>query len=205
MIAGVGVDVRDVEQQQRVGAFDDLGDELCLAHLVLGVGEERRDAFERERDVELGLDAADVSHHHVDGGARARQRRQVADLETTRPHERDVLTDERRARDGGRPDEVRDAIDVEALGVTEPELHPVRDDGDAALAQLPQGWRHAVHDGFGDHFDPRQARLGGEDVRDLGAPSDADARRHRRGRCGPCCVGRRDAHVSHDAAPTGVA
>ena len=52
---------------------------------------------------------------------------------------------------------------------------------------------------------PQQQRVGGEDVRDLGAPSDADARRHRRGRCGPCCVGRRDAHVSHDAAPTGVA
>ena len=192
VVARVRVDVGDVEQQHRIGAFDDLGDELRLGQLVLGPREDGRDGFEGDRDVELGLHALDVGDHDVDRLPRARQRQEVSCLDASGAHERDVLADERRPRDAGRVGEVGDAVRVESFGVAEAEAHAVRDDGDTVVTQPTQGRWHTVHDALGDDLDPAQVRQPREQGRDLLTPADADAGGH-----GQARGGRRRRHDEH--------
>ena len=106
MVVRVGVEVGEVEQQQRAGALDELADERRLVHLRLGPLDERRDVLERERHGERLLGDRDVLGDDLQRRARARHRQQVAGLAPVGAHERDVLADERRV------DALRDRVEV---------------------------------------------------------------------------------------------
>ena len=92
-----------------------------------GGGGRYRDRFQRERDVQLGLDLAHMRGQDVQRRAAAGQRQQVPGLPATRAHERDVLAHQRRIERRCAGGEMGDPHGVERLRTPQGEPHPVRD------------------------------------------------------------------------------
>ena len=97
VIAGIRVNVFDVEQQQDIRLFQHLGQELGLVQLGIRSLEQGGDVLEGERHGQGRLGLPDVGHHDLQGFPGTRQRQQVPRLDAPGPHESQVFADQRSA------------------------------------------------------------------------------------------------------------
>ncbi|KIF70958.1 hypothetical protein HY68_23970 [Streptomyces sp. AcH 505] len=178
----VGVQIGDVDQQPDAGALHQFGEELALAHLLVGPADQRGDVLHCERHRQRVLGDAHVLAEHPQRVLRARHRQQMTGLQAGRsgqraagPDERDVLGDQRRAERLRPFGEVGQPPRIGPVGAAEPERDAVRDDGDAPLAQSDERVRQMVGaEVLGDRLDPVDPVQRLDGVRDLRAPADAD-------------------------------
>ena len=137
-VAGVGVHVGDVQQQQRAGAVEDLGEELRLGQLVVGPVEQRGDRLQRERHRQLGLRLRRRWRppRRAPPGVRGTGSRCPTSRRPARTNAMCSLTSgaSSSSAHGG---EVGDPGGVERLGAAEREPDAVRDHRDAPLHAGP--------------------------------------------------------------------
>jgi hypothetical protein len=93
-----GVQVGDVDQQQRPRTVGDLGQELPLGQLLVGPGQQRRDVLQRQRqrqrERQLVLGDPDVLGEDGERVPGPGHRQQMPGVPCTGPGEGDVLADQ---------------------------------------------------------------------------------------------------------------
>ena len=177
------MDVREVEQQQRVRAVEDLAEERRLVHLGVRPVEQRRDVLDGEWDVEHRLRRANVGHEHVELFARSRHGQQVSRLEPPAADERDVLAHERRVRRGAPTSrDVSRGRGRAARALPSDNEMPCGIDAQAALAQRVDRARERVRraDVLRDDFDEAEILASLDEMRDLRTPANAEPERRDR-------------------------
>jgi len=84
MVARVRMDIREIEQQMRTRLLEDLSEKRCFVHLRARPLDERRDVLDGEWHREQSLGRANVAYECTQLLTRARDRKQVPRLHTTR-------------------------------------------------------------------------------------------------------------------------
>src|SRR5262249_7136069 len=120
----------------------------------------------------------DVSRDDADRFARARELCEVADVDAAGARECDMLGDDIRAQLAGERREPPRAIEIDALGAAERELHAVGHDGpdlgDRRSFAPARALRVA---GLGDDLDEVDGRRRGDEIRcELATKAEPDAR-----------------------------
>lgn len=152
--------------------------ERRLVHLVVGPQHRPRDVLEQQRHVgQHATHLRDVARDDPDRLAGARQLRQVTDVDATGAGERHVLGDHPGAQLARQCPETSRAVEVDAIGAAERQLHAMRHDGpdlgDRACLAPALTLRVA---GLGDDLDEVDGGRRGDEIGgELGAKAEPDA------------------------------
>jgi uncharacterized protein (TIGR02118 family) len=118
MVAGVGVQVRHVQQQQCLGAVQQLGQERGLVQLGCWPLQQRSDMLKGERNRKVGLGQPDVGGQNLQRLPGAGNRQQMPGVQPAGPDEGHVLADQRCIQPVGHGGQVGDPGRVGLLGST---------------------------------------------------------------------------------------
>jgi len=157
MIAGIGVDVLQVQEEPGVRLLDDRPHELRLGHLRVRQSERVGDVLQQNRETGKGpLQLGHVPGHRRHRLAGEGERREMADLDAPRPGEGDVLREPGRRDRLGEPGDVAHPLRIEPLGAPEREADAVEEHRHGVPHQEEIARRRRPRHVLGDALDGSQ-------------------------------------------------